>query len=64
MAVKREAERSAEGGERAFSAIGFGCFQSNFVHLARRVSATFACAMAFADDAQTIGPNGNSHLAR
>ena len=63
MAIKRKPEWSAEGGERAFGGVGFGRFQSNVVDLARHASATFAGAMALAEDGQTIlGLDGDPNL--
>ena len=62
MAIKRKPEWSAEGGERAFGGVGFGRFQSNVVDLARHASATFAGAMALADDGQTIGLDADPNL--
>src|SRR5262249_16915885 len=62
LPVKLEAERFAEGCQRAFGGIGLGGFERHVVHFARSKTTTFARAMPFADNDGAIGAYGKPHL--
>ena len=49
----------SEGRQRPFGGVGFGGFERDVVHLARRCAAAFTGAMAFPNDGCAVCMNGD-----
>ena len=57
--IELETKGFAEGCQCSFGGIGFGDFEGNIVHLARRCPAAFAGAMALLNDGRAICMNSD-----